>query len=43
MLLPEFLEALCRTVDNASPITSGKPKEDCPLEKRKAQPLVKEL
>ena len=43
MLLPEFLEALCRAVDKASPIPPGEPKEDWPLEKRQAQPLVKKL
>ena len=43
MFLPEFLEALCRTVDKASPIPPGENKEDWPLEKRQAQPLVKKL
>ena len=43
MLLPEFLEALCRTVDKASPIPPGEPKEEWPMEKRQAQPLVKKL
>ena len=43
MFLPEFLEALCRTVDKASPIPPGEPKEEWPLEKRQAQPLVKKL
>ena len=43
MFLPEFLEALCRTVDKASPIPPGEAKEEWPLEKRQAQPLVKKL
>ena len=43
MFLPEFLEALCRTVDKASPIPPGESKEEWPLEKRQAQPLVKKL
>jgi len=43
MFLPEFLEALCRTVDKASPIPPGEPKEEWPMEKRQAQPLVKKL
>ena len=43
MFLPEFLEALCRTVDKASPIPPGENKDDWPMEKRQAQPLVKKL
>jgi len=43
MFLPEFLQALCRTVDKASPIPPGEAKEEWPLEKRQAQPLVKKL
>ena len=43
MLLPEFLEALCRSVDKASPIPPGESKDDWPFDKRKAQPLVKKL
>ena len=43
MFLPEFLEALCRTVDKASPIPPGENKDEWPLEKRQAQPLVKKL
>ena len=43
MLLPEFLEALCRSIDKASPIPPGESKDDWPFEKRKAQPLVKKL
>ena len=43
MLLPEFLEALCRTVDKASPMPPGEAKEEWPMEKRQAQPLVKKL
>ena len=43
MFLPEFLEALCRAVDKASPIPPGDSKDEWPLEKRQAQPLVKKL
>ena len=43
MLLPEFLEALCRAIDKASPIPPGESKVDWPLEKRQSQPLVKKL
>ena len=43
MFLPEFLEALCRAVDKASPIPPGESKDDWPMEKRQAQPLVKKL
>jgi len=43
MLLPEFLEALCRAVDKASPIPPGEAKDDWPIQKRQAQPLVKKL
>ena len=43
MFLPEFLEALCRTVDKASPIPPGENKDDWPFEKRHSQPLAKKL
>jgi hypothetical protein len=43
MMLPEFLEALSRTIDRASPIPLNENKEDWPLEKRQAQPLVNKL
>ena len=43
MMLPEFLEALSRAVDRASPIPPNENKEDWPLEKRQAQPLVNKL
>ena len=43
MFLPEFLEALCRAIDKASPIPPGDSKDEWPLEKRQAQPLVKKL
>ena len=43
MFLPEFLEALCRAVDKASPIPPGDSKDEWPKEKRDAQPLVKKL
>jgi hypothetical protein len=43
MFLPEFLEALCRAVDKASPIPLGDSPEDWPKEKRVNQPLVNKL
>ena len=43
MYLPEFLEALCRTVDKASPIPIGEKVEDWPKEKRANQPLINKL
>ena len=43
MLLPEFLEALCRAVDKASPIPPGENKDEWPLSRRQAQPLINKL
>ena len=43
MYLPEFLEALCRAVDKASPIPIGEKMEDWPKEKRVNQPLINKL
>ena len=43
MFLPEFLEALCRAVDKASPIPPGDNKDEWPMEKRQQQPLIKKL
>jgi len=43
MLLPEFLEALCRAVDKASPMPPGENKEEWPLSRRQAQPLINKL
>ena len=43
MFLPEFLEALCRAIDKASPYPIGDSANDWPMEKRQAQPLVKKL
>jgi hypothetical protein len=43
MYLPEFLEALCRAVDKASPYPPGDSPDDWPKEKRAAQPLVNKL
>ena len=43
MFFPEFLEALCRAVDKASPIPPDEQPEDWPKEKRAAQPLVNKL
>lgn len=34
MFLPEFLEALCRAVDKASPIPPGDNKDEWPMEKK---------
>ena len=42
-MLPEFLEALCRAIDKASPIPLDENKDDWPLEKRQAQPLINKL
>ena len=43
MLLPEFLEALCRAIDKASPIPLDENKEEWPLSRRQAQPLINKL
>ena len=43
MFLPEFLEALCRAIDKASPYPPTENKEDWPMDKRIAQPLVNKL
>ena len=43
MLLPEFLEGLCRAIDKASPIPPGDSNEDWPKEKRVSQPLINKL
>ena len=43
MFLPEFLEALCRAVDKASPIPPGENKEEWPMPRRQAQPLINKL
>ena len=43
MFLPEFLEALCRVIDKASPYPLSENKEDWPLDKRQAQHLVSKL
>ena len=43
MMLPEFLEALSRTIDRASPFPPKESKEDWPFEKRQAQPLINKL
>ena len=43
MLLPEFLEALCRAVDKASPIPPGENKDEWPHSRRQAQPLINKL
>ena len=43
MLLPEFLEALCRAIDKASPMPPGENKDEWPLSRRQAQPLINKL
>ena len=43
MLLPEFLEGLCRAIDKASPIPPFDSNEDWPKEKRVSQPLINKL
>jgi hypothetical protein len=43
MFLPEFLEALCRAVDKASPIPPGENKDEWPMSRRQAQPLINKL
>ena len=43
MFFPEFLEALCRAVDKASPMPPDEQPEDWPKEKRAAQPLINKL
>ena len=43
MMLPEFLEALSRTIDRANPIPPNENKEDWPMEKRQEQPLINKL
>ena len=43
MLLPEFLEALCRAIDKASPYPPSENKEEWPMERRQKQPLVNKL
>ena len=43
MMLPEFLEALSRTIDRASPIPPNENKEEWPMEKRQGQLLINKL
>ena len=43
MLLPEFLEAISRAIDKASPYPPGDNKDDWPMEKRQNQHLVDKL
>ena len=43
MYLPEFLEALCRAVDKASPMPNDENKDEWPLSRRQAQPLINKL
>ena len=43
MLLPEFLEAISRAIDKASPYPTSENKEDWPMDKRQNQPLVNKL
>ena len=43
MFLPEFLEALCRAIDKASPMPPGENKEEWPMARRQAQTLLQKL
>jgi len=43
MFLPEFLEAISRAIDKASPYPPGENKDDWPMDKRQNQPLVDKL
>ena len=43
MLLPEFLEAICRVIDKYSPWPLSESKEEWPMDRRQAQPLVNKL
>ena len=43
MLLPEFLEALCRAIDKASPIPFDENKDEWPMSRRQNQPLINKL
>ena len=43
MLLPEFLEALCRVIDKFSPYPPNENKEDWPMQRRQSQSLVSKL
>ena len=43
MLLPEFLEAICRVIDKYSPWPLSESKEEWPMDRRHAQPLVNKL
>ena len=43
MYLPEFLEALCRSVDKASPIPPGESRDEWPMPRRQAQTLFQKL
>ena len=43
MMLPEFLEALSRTIDRASPIPPNENKEEWPMERRQGQLLINKL
>ena len=43
LMFPEFLEAMCRAVDKASPPPPGESSEEWPMQKRIEQPLVNKL
>ena len=43
MLLPEFLEALCRVIDKYSPYPLSESREDWPMDRRQSQHLVNKL
>ena len=43
MLLPEFLEAICRAIDKASPIPVFENKDEWPMSRRQELPLIDKL
>lgn len=43
LLFPEFLEAICRVIDKASPYPPKQYQEAWPMSKRINQPLIKKL
>ena len=42
-MFPVFLEALCPFIDRASTYPPNENKEDWPMEKKQAKPLIKKL
>ena len=43
MLLPEFLEAICRAIDKASPLPAFENKDEWPMSRRQELPLIDKL